>query len=107
MSGGRPRKPVEEHVRNGTYRADRHGPLPDGMGKPISLHRLKIAPRLAAGVKCRGCACVFFPRSLHVKFCSPMCKVFAYRTKIALMKLEPIAQTLAEKCGEPNRHCSA
>jgi phage terminase small subunit len=26
---GRPRKPVEKHVRDGTYRADRHGPKPD------------------------------------------------------------------------------
>jgi phage terminase small subunit len=25
MPGGRPRKPVEEHVANGTYRKDRHG----------------------------------------------------------------------------------
>lgn len=28
---GRPRKPVEEHVKNGTYRADRHGPLSDAI----------------------------------------------------------------------------
>jgi hypothetical protein len=26
---GRPRKPVENHLRDGTYRADRHGPIPD------------------------------------------------------------------------------
>ena len=29
MGRGRPRKPIEELLRNGTYRADRHGPLPD------------------------------------------------------------------------------
>lgn len=25
---GRPRKPIEQHLLDGTYRADRHGPLP-------------------------------------------------------------------------------
>ena len=28
---GRPRKPVEQHIADGTYRADRHGPLSDGI----------------------------------------------------------------------------
>ncbi len=31
---GSPRKPIEEHVRNGTYREDRHGPLP-GASLPV------------------------------------------------------------------------
>lgn len=32
MPRGRPRKPLEQHVLEGTYRADRHGPLPSGAG---------------------------------------------------------------------------
>jgi hypothetical protein len=30
--GGRPRKPVELHVMHGSYRRDRHGPLPQSSG---------------------------------------------------------------------------
>lgn len=29
---GRPRKPIEKHVLDGTFRADRHGPAPDDLG---------------------------------------------------------------------------
>lgn len=31
---GRPRKPVEEHVKNGTYKPGRHGPLPAAPDDP-------------------------------------------------------------------------
>lgn len=37
---GRPRKTVEEHLASGTYRADRHGPIPMGCSpvtKPKTL----------------------------------------------------------------------
>src|SRR5215207_7590594 len=34
MAMGRPPKPVEEHLRNGTYRADRHAPPVLVSGRP-------------------------------------------------------------------------
>src|SRR5262249_21180976 len=43
---GRPRKPIEKHLLDGTFRADRHGPVPDDAGsgpapvKPADLDDL-------------------------------------------------------------------
>lgn len=40
---GRPRLSIEEHVMRGTYRPDRHGPLPPGLDVPAD-----VAERLRA-----------------------------------------------------------
>ena len=37
MPGGRPRKPVEVHVAQGTYRRDRHGPRPNAVAPPSAV----------------------------------------------------------------------
>jgi hypothetical protein len=55
MPGGRPRLTASEHFRNGTYRRDRHGPLPwekpqshpddvakDGTGDSVWKHELRL-----------------------------------------------------------------
>lgn len=64
MARGRPPKPVEKHVLDGTYRADRHGPLagPAGATAPPPAKPADLAgeaaelwdhlSRLLAGVVC-------------------------------------------------------
>lgn len=45
---GRPRKPIEQHVLSGTYRRDRHGPLPADLGSvrafPTTVGATALAP---------------------------------------------------------------
>ncbi len=37
MPGGRPRKSVETHIAQGTYRRDRHGPRPKAVAEPSAI----------------------------------------------------------------------
>lgn len=48
MAGGRPRKPVEEHVANGTYRKDRHGEASASL--PVALEAVVPSPAVPASV---------------------------------------------------------
>ena len=46
MPRGRPRKSVEEHIRNGTYQRSRHGPKPGETDtKPTKTYTEPTMPR--------------------------------------------------------------
>lgn len=42
---GRPRKPLEWHLRNRTYRADRHGPLPVHLRAGVAAGKVAVMPQ--------------------------------------------------------------
>lgn len=76
---GRPRKTIDELIQSGTYRPSRHGLASGVRPATESQHRRRVAPLLAAGVKCRGCGQAFFPKSLSPKFCSKECKQASWK----------------------------
>ena len=47
---GRPRKDIQVHLLNGTYRRDRHGPIPPGLSRGVVPFAAVTAVALQPGV---------------------------------------------------------